>query len=138
MEYSIFKFGDIFSLKLPSNWAEYDDGDDLAAFFNTEKWSGNLRITPITVKPSKIAELMKAQLTNKPNAITDELGKWQMVFYSSVSDDGENLIYYWIVGEKRTLLMCSFTVDVSTCASEESHKELAVVKTILSSLKIEY
>lgn len=138
MEYSIFKFSDIFSLKLPSDWAEYDDGDDLAAFFNTVKWSGNLRITPIVVESSKTASLVNSQLINKPSATMVTLGKWQMVFYSSISSDAENLIYYWIAGKKSTLFVCSFTVDTSTCNSEESHKELSVVKTILSSIALEY
>ena len=34
-----------FKVKLPENWAEYDDAENTYAFFNTEKWSGNLRIT---------------------------------------------------------------------------------------------
>ena len=40
-----------YSIKLPENWSEYEtDENNTNAFFDTIKWTGNLRITVMNYK----------------------------------------------------------------------------------------
>lgn len=40
-----------FSLTLPVDWKEYEDGEeDTYAFFNAKSWTGNFRVTPFRWK----------------------------------------------------------------------------------------
>jgi len=131
----------LFGLKLPENWAEYDDEDDNFAFFNTEKWSGNLRITHFRWKnvvdeSDKAALYSGSELAKNPSAIVVKLGLWDATFYSQETKDGEGIIYFWYTGSKNDLFICSFTFDKSFFGTDWHNNELIVVSEILSSVQI--
>lgn len=127
-----------FSLTLPENWSEYDDEDGTAAFFNKEKWSGNLRITAVritNIEADKISSFAQSKTGDDPNAILVKLGNWDTVFYSEKSTDG-CIVYYWTMGSSNFWFVCSFTIDDEFFDTERNIKELDVVEEIISSIKI--
>lgn len=97
-----------FSIELPNDWEEYDDGDEKTyAFFNASTWSGNLRITAFRWPNStdnsrdKAAEFIEEDLAENDGAIKVKLGEWVCTYYKKdLVQDGENLlIYYWSTGK---------------------------------------
>jgi hypothetical protein len=109
-----------FTLKLSENWDEYDDGEEgTYAFFNTIKWTGNLRITPLkwsgAADSSKriAAKFVADELMANPDARKTAIGDFECAFYSKpTKQDGEDLlIYYWITGKEDIQFTCSFTLD---------------------------
>ena len=129
-----------FSLKLPANWAEYDDAENVFAFFNTEKWSGNLRITHfrwegVDADTDKAFLYNQSELKDNPGAISIKLKEWDATFYSKETDD-KDIIYYWITGSKNDLFICSFTFDEPFLNTDWHNNELIVVREIIGSLQI--
>ena len=129
-----------FSLKLPENWAEYDDEENVFAFFNTEKWSGNLRITHFRWEDEdagddKALSHIQSALNDNPDAVSVKLNAWDATFYSKETTDG-GIIYYWIIGSKNDLFICSFSFDKPFLNTTWHNDELIVVKEIIGSLKI--
>jgi len=130
-----------FKLKLPENWSEYDDDDDNYAFFNTEKWSGNLRISHIrwanVVDYTDKASLYNQEEMEKtPGAINVKLANWNATFYSKETLAGDNLIYFWNTGSKNDLFICSFTFKKDFLGLDWHNNELIIVSEILGSIKI--
>jgi len=130
-----------FSLKLPGSWSEYDDDDDLFAFFNTERWSGNLRISYLYLQNDDGSGVdgsflyNQSELVKHPDAILVKLGKWEAVFYTKETD-ADGAIYFWITGSKNDLFICSLSFDKAFLGSDWHNNELIVVAEILSSIKI--
>ena len=130
----------LFSLQLPENWLQYDDEENVVAFFNTKKWSGNLRIThffwenadPETDKASLYTQ---SEFENEPNAVKVRLNKWNAVFYSKESES-DGLIYFWTMGSKNDIFICSFTFDKPFLNTNWHNDELIVVSEILGSIKL--
>jgi len=127
------------STKFPENWSEYDDGDEgTYAFFNTTEWSGNLRITPYRWEEEgedKGLQYVQDELKENENAVLIHLGDWEAAFYSGKASE-DSIIYYWVIGFKNTLLLCSFTADKDLVGSEKHNKELMIVEEVLSGIKI--
>jgi hypothetical protein len=129
-----------FRLKLPENWAEYDDEENTFAFFNTEKWSGNLRITHrrwenVEEGIDKASLYNQSELTDSPGAILVKLNKWDATFYIKEANEGD-IIYFWITGSKNDLFICSFTFDKPFLHTHWHNDELIVVSEIPGSIKI--
>jgi hypothetical protein len=129
-----------FSLTLPENWSEYDDDDDNFAFFNTEKWSGNLRITHFRsagIQDSSYSSLANIQkkVENNPRATLVKLGNFDAAYYFKDTEDG-NIIYFWETGAADDLFVCSFTFSKSFLEADWHNNEVIVVGQILSSLKV--
>ncbi len=64
-----------FSLTLPQYWEEYDDGEESTfAFFNSNSWTGNFRITPLywtqhtDNKTNKCLEFIEEEMGTEPHA----------------------------------------------------------------------
>jgi hypothetical protein len=130
-----------FGIKLPGNWAEYDDDEDLFAFFNTEKWSGNLRITHFRIEnvesgTDEANQRIHSTLNNKPGALLIKLGELNAAFYSQETINGECIIYFWVTGAKNDWFICSFTFDKPFLGTDWHNNELIVVSEILASIKI--
>lgn len=128
-----------YSLEIPSNWAEYDDEDNVSAFFNSEEWTGNLRITafrwPVDVEVDKAFEYIASELDENPGAIRIKLGEMEAAFYTKEAAN-DCIIYYWVTGKGINLFLCSFTIDKSSFNTIRNEEELTVIETMLSSLKI--
>ncbi len=131
-----------FSLKLPENWAEYDDEDNVFAFFNTEKWSGNLRISHLR-RQNDEKEVNDAsfytgsEFADKPGVMKVKLGDWDATFYSKGTNEGD-IIYFWATGSKNDLFICSFTFDKPFLGTDWHNNELIAVGEILGSIKVIY
>jgi len=130
-----------FSLKIPENWSEYEDEEDIFAFFNTERWSGNLRIshlrwTDVADDRDGAAFYNQSEYSNKPGAIEVKLGDWDSTFYSDETIDGKCIIYFWYTGSKNDLFICSYTFDKPFLNLDWHNNEVIVVREILSSIKI--
>lgn len=129
-----------FSLKLPQNWSVYDDAENTFAFFNTEKWSGNLRITHFRWTNDDpgidlALQSIQSELKNRPNALKVRLNDRDAAFYDDETDDG-SILYYWVTGSKNDLFLCSFTFDKPFLSTDWHNNELIIVSEILASLKI--
>lgn len=123
-----------FSTRLPENWSEYEDEEGTEAFFNTEQWSGNLRITPVRLGGMDI-DKTTISFNNNQNEIVVKLGDWTASFYSERSSD-DCIIYYWTIGSKSIRFICSFTIDEEFLNTDRNTKELAVVEEVISNIKI--
>jgi hypothetical protein len=134
-----------FTLELPKDWAEYDDGEEgTFAFFDQDSWSGNLRISPFVwtletgVKVDQTEKFISEELSENPGAIKIQCGELNCAHYKKeIEQDGEKyVIYYWATGQKNNLFICSFTIDK---AKENTQDNIAAVKTaesIIGSIRI--
>jgi hypothetical protein len=134
-----------FSLSLPTDWDEYDDGDnETYAFFNAKAWTGNLRITPFywanLVNPNedKAADLISEELAENKDARKIKLGNFDCAYYKKhiVQDGDELVIYYWIAGKNSDLFTCSFTINKEQESTKENEIELKKVEDIIKSIKV--
>jgi len=127
-----------FTIKLPENWSEYEDEEGTAAFFNTVKWSGNLRITPLRIGDAEIDKTpasVSSINNDNSNAIIIKLGDWDAAFYKKESSD-VCTTFYWTMGTTNFWFVCSFTIDIDFLNTEINAEELIVVEEILGSIKI--
>ena len=132
-----------YTWKIPSHWAEYDDGEDgTFAFFNTSKWTGNLRITPVhignsTESPSdKLKRLIDEEVEDNQGASKINVGGYDCAHYKNINTTSEQLVFYWTTGKHNTLLICSFTIDTDEESSSQTEYELETVRQIISSIEI--
>lgn len=128
------KFG--YTIQLPKNWEEYEDEKNTDAFFNTTEWTGNLRLTPITIDQTKSVQLLKneaASLNGKAILFTTKSGFEGLKF---TEENGEDYMYYWYVYAKDKMFICSFTIDTNQKDSNKNKEELLLVSGIINSLKL--
>ena len=120
-----------YTWKIPSYWAEYDDGEEgTFAFFNTLKWTGNLRITPLLLEKStelpsdKLKRLIDEEVENNQGASKINFGGYDCAHYKKVDTTSEQVIFYWTTGKQNTLLIYSFTIDTDEENSSQTEHEL--------------
>ncbi len=129
-----------YSLTLPANWDEYDDGDEgTHAFFNSKSWTGNLRITTLhwenRANEDKAGELIKEEIQENEGATLIKVGEFDCAHYKTKAEDNGEVttIYYWTFGKNNNLLICSFTTDDQ---HERDKKAIEEVENIIKSIKI--
>ncbi len=136
---------DWFSLTIPIEWQEYDDGEeDTCAFFNAKSWTGNFRITPLRwtkiLDPAedKAAQFIAEELAENKDATQIKLGLFDCAHYKKcIKQDGEELVvYYWATGKKNDLFVCSFTIDQKQEKTKKNKSELQTVQNIIKTIKI--
>jgi hypothetical protein len=120
--------------------SEYDDEDNVFAFFNTEKWSGNLRIThfrweDVMDAVDKAFLYKQSELKDNPNSIIVKLGDWDATFRGEQTDN-TGIAYFWTTGSKNDLFLCSFSFDKEFHNTDWHNNELITVGEILGSIKI--
>jgi len=134
-----------FSLTLPADWEEYEDGEeDTYAFFNSKSWTGNFRVTPfrwtniVDPEEDKAAKFIEEEVIENKGATKIKLGDFECAYYKKdIEQDGDKLIvYYWATGEKSNLFICSFTIDKKKELSKQNKNELETVQNIIKSIKL--
>lgn len=129
-----------FTLDLPEDWQEYDDGEkDTYSFFNSKAWTGNLRITPfrwenvINPNEDKALSFVEEEVINN-SAQKIKLNEFDCAHYKKyTSQNNEDLIiYYWVAGKNNTVFICSFTTDRDKEA--ESNNQIELVENIIRSI----
>lgn len=134
-----------FSLTLPANWEEYNDGEEgTYAFFNTTIWTGNLRISPfrwtevIDPNEDKAGQFIKEELSSNEGATQIMLGDLNCVQYKKdiLQDKDELLMYYWVTGKNESLFICSFTINKKDEQTKQNISELKIVEDIIKSIQI--
>ena len=134
-----------FTLQLPPNWDEYDDGEENTyAFFNNVKWTGNLRITHFNWPGSngnsegKAEKFIEEDLAENAGSSKIILGNWICAHYTKnlTQQNDDLIIYYWSTGILNDLFICSFTIDKAQENTDENTLELKKVQEIISSLKL--
>ena len=139
-EYTTFKTpSGRFEWNIPSHWAEYDDDEGTFAFFNTREWTGNLRITPLTVKnagENTINRYVKDELNSNAGATSKTLGLYPCAYYVKLVERDEETLFshYWITGQADTVFICSFTTD-RTETDPNLGNEIEVVENIIESIQ---
>ena len=137
--------GGWFSLTLPVDWEEYDDGEEgTSAFFNSKSWTGNLRITPVRLEniadptEDKAAKFIKERLANNRQAVKINLGEWDCVHYKQeVSENDQSFVlYYWETGKINSILICSFAIIKERDGSRANRAELILVQKMIRSITI--
>ncbi|MBZ4037653.1 DUF3805 domain-containing protein [Flavobacterium sp. 17A] len=125
-----------YSIILPKNWAEYKDENNTNAFFDTEEWSGNLRITPIEIDPNRNSQLLKSEIESfKEKAETFKTKEgFEGLKYSEKSD--QDFIYYWHIIAENKMFICSFTIDSNKRNTLKNQEELKKVILIIDSIKL--
>lgn len=125
-------------MELPNNWSEYEDEEGTFAFFNTYRWTGNFRITPMRWMKDgehKASQYIRNEALENEGAILTKIRDWETAFYTKGLDDG-NFMYYWVTGEGNTIFLCSFTIDKTFLNTQEHKEELLIVEDILKSIRI--
>jgi hypothetical protein len=134
-----------FSLTLPADWDEYDDGEEgTYAFFNSKSWTGNFRITPLrwtqAVDPNddKASKFITDELSENEGATMIKLGNLDCAHYKkdTKQNDEALVVYYWATGKKNTLFVCSFSIDKKEELTKRNQAELQIVQNIIKSIKI--
>jgi hypothetical protein len=128
------KFG--YTIQLPNNWSEYEDETNTDAFFNTSKWSGNLRLTPVTIDPKKSTQYLKNKIESLDGKAKPFTTKSKFKGLKFSEESGEEYMYYWYVFAKDKMFICSFTIDSNQIDSKENQEALQVVDEIINSLKL--
>ena len=146
MEYKTFtSSNNWFTLKLPPQWEEYDDGEEVTyAFFNESSWSGNFRITSLRwtrenpTNEDKAAKFIEEEMASNNGATKIKIGKYTCAHYKKdIEQDNEELvIYYWATGITDNLFICSFTINKDQENTERNGEELQTVQKIIESLEI--
>ena len=134
-----------FSLILPENWSEYDDGDEgTYAFFDTQKWTGNFRITPIRwqsasdITENKASKLIEGELVENEGAVRKLIGSFDCAYYkkNSIQGDNRSVVYYWVAGIGSNLFICSFTIDAIQENTDQNRLELEKIEEIIQGIEI--
>ena len=122
-----------YSIILPEKWAEYDDDKNVNAFFDTENWTGNLRITVIDVDKNIDDNYIEKEYNNQKNAekIITENG-FTGFKYIEKSQDG--LMYYWQLFHKNKMFICSFLLNPEN-EKNLNETEIEKVGKIINSIK---
>lgn len=118
-----------YALNLPETWSEYiTDEEKTNAFFNTKKWTGNLRITPTNHQFQNPDFLNELRIENNATEIM-----WNNIHGIQYNDNNEG-IYYWYLIVENTLFLCSFTLgDLPNTIDIQN--ELLIVESILKTIK---
>ncbi len=123
-----------YSVNIPENWSEYEtDEKNTNAFFDTTKWTGNLRITPMNYEVKNSKELLSEELAEH-NAKNIDWKNIRGIYY--VENQKNEEINYWYLIENNKLYMCSFTIG-NLNSKSEIEIELNKVAEILKSIKTE-
>jgi hypothetical protein len=137
-----------FKLTLPSNWDQYDlEGEEgTYGFFNshTKHWTGNLRVTPLKLSlvvddnNGKIADHIDKEIAAHHGATRISIAGFDCAHYKVYGKDENDqfLLYYWIMGQKDFLFVCSFTINKADELTKESTSELNNVQGIIQSIQI--
>jgi hypothetical protein len=134
-----------FSLTLPANWEEYDDGEEgTYAFFNVNIWTGNFRITPFrwteSVDPSedKAGQFIEEELNSNEGATRFMLGDLNCTQYKKniFQDKDELLMYCWVTGKNEKIFICSFTINKKDEETDQNINELKIVEDIIKSIEV--
>lgn len=123
-----------YSIMLPENWDKYEDDENVDAFFDTSKWTGNFRIAVLNVNEAIDEEFIednfKSHIGNAKKFTTQNGLKGFRYFESS--KDG--IIYYWHLFQNKTVFICSFLINTQNVAYET---EIGKVSEIVNSIKKE-
>lgn len=118
---------------LPEKWAEYEDDENVNAFFDTENWTGNLRITVIEVNKNIDDNYIEEEFKSRPKAkkiITQN--SLTGLKYTEESQDG--LMYYWQIFHENKLFICSFILNPEN-DNNLNKTEIEKVEKIIYSIK---
>ena len=121
-----------YSIKLPENWSEYEtDEKNTNAFFDTTKWTGNLRISPMNFDIKNQDEYLNKLLSEKEA----EKFEWKNIkgIYFIENKNNED-INYWFLIQNNKLFICSFIIGHLN-GKTEIENELNKVDNILKTLK---
>lgn len=134
-----------FSLTLPTKWEEYDDGEEgTYAFFNTESWTGNFRITPLQLTDAsnsnadRVDKYISDELIENKGAVKIRLGNFLCTHYKNelLQDRDSHVIYYWITGMENHIFICSFTIDKKQEETEQTLNEIKTVQNIIKTITL--
>ena len=121
-----------YSIKLPENWSEYEtDENNTNAFFDTIKWTGNLRITLMNYNIENPDNFLNKILIEKEG----ENINWKNIrgiYYVETKNNEE--MNYWYLIENNKFFICSFLVG-NLKGKKEIENELIKVENTLKTLK---
>jgi hypothetical protein len=131
-----------FSLQLPPNWDQYEDEEGTYAFFDTIRWTGNFRLTPLKweahTDSNKTADFLQGELNDNQNSVKSKIGSFDCVSYKkyTIQDNEEFVMYYWTLGNNDILFISSFCIDKRKEKTKENKEALEKINAILQSIKI--
>lgn len=134
-----------FVLTIPEEWeASKDEDEGTYGFYNAKEWTGNFRITPfrwtdaIDLNEDKAAQFIADEIKENSDAKKLMIREFDCAFYKEEikQDDEDFVIYYWALGRKVNLFLCSFTIKKTNEETEQNKLELELVGEIIKSIEI--
>lgn len=107
-----------FSLVYPANWNEFEDSEDAFLFYNSDKWTGNFRISAYKAD-SKLPDARnygrnaaRDELKQNPQAEPVKVGSLECAYSKETFQEGGEyyVSHLWITGIGNVAFECSFTV----------------------------
>ncbi|WP_281234770.1 DUF3805 domain-containing protein [Flavobacterium gelatinilyticum] len=122
-----------YSIILPENWTEYEDEENVDAFFDTTKWTGNFRISVVKINKKVDRKFIEDDFQSHDYAkkISTKNGL-EGFKYSENSRGGK--IYYWHLFKNAKVYICSFLINPENNATI-NEIEIEKVGKIINSIK---
>jgi Domain of unknown function (DUF3805) len=123
-----------YSIDIPMNWSEYELEEDekgTNAFFDTTKWTGNLRVTLMGCQAQVIEDILN-KLPQDKNKQYIDWGNICGIYHFEKTENKE--VHYWNLVENNNLFVCSFFIGHIN-DKLEIESELGKVSDMLKSVK---
>ena len=109
---------------------EYEnDEENTDAFFDTSKWTGNLRVTPFDYKIENAITYFSDKITEM-NAVELKWKDYHGIKY--VEKSLEETIYFWQLIKCERLYVCSFTIG--NISGNEIKQEIEKIEKTLKTI----
>lgn len=109
-----------FSMNYPSDWSEFEDGEESFLFCNPDVWSGNFRISAFRGSASYGKDAIQRELKKNDSASLVKVGTLECAYSKEMFQ--EEGAYYtahmWITGIDDIAFGCSFIVPKGGIAKE--------------------
>lgn len=101
-----------FSMIYPTDWNEFEDGEDSFLFYNPNEWTGNFRISAYKGDAAYGKNAVRQELKDNVSATLVEVGNLECAYSKEMFEEAGD--YYtshlWIMGTGEMAFECSFTV----------------------------
>ena len=125
-----------FSMVYPSDWNEFEDGEDSFLFYNPDVWTGNFRISAYKGNVHYGKEAIRQELKENDSSTLVKIGALECAYSKEMFQEEGS--YYtshlWITGIDDIAFECSFTVPKGASV-KEAETIIATLETRREGLK---
>ena len=101
-----------FSMNYPSDWNEFEDGEECFLFYNPDVWTGNFRISAFKGGKNYGQQVLRQELNENSSAVRVKLGAFECAYSKEMFEENEAYYtsHFWVIGIDDMAFECSFTV----------------------------